>query len=325
LHESERAAKIVRDLLLFARPCEPQLTVVDLNKLVSCVLDVRQRDLENAGVELHQHLTPNLARTKADPIQLEQVFNNLITNALHAMAGRNLMRVLMVTTEQKAHFIEITLSDTGCGIPPDVMAKMFDPFFTTKPVGKGTGLGLSISRSILEEHHGRLWAESEPGKGATFHLEIPLVEITEEAIQPDAPVVAPPTADAYGRRLLVVDDEAGIREILELILAERGYQVTTCGNGLEALDQLQKQHFDLVISDMCMPEMDGERLYESLRTKNPKLAERMLFVTGDVVSARSRTFLDRTGHRWLSKPFNVRDVEDTVAGCLQPEGRASLN
>jgi two-component system NtrC family sensor kinase len=326
VHETERASKIVRDLLLFARPCEPQMTVVDLNKLVANVFDIRQRDLERYSVELHQHLQPGLTNTKADPIQLEQVLNNLITNALHAMANNQTPRLLTVATAENSHFIHISIADSGCGIPPDVMGKMFEPFFTTKPVGKGTGLGLSISRSILEEHHGRLWAESEVGKGATFHLEIPIVACEQPQPEPSGPnPSAAAEAGARGYRLLVVDDEPGIREVLQTILECQGYLVSSAGNGVEALEQLRRDHFDLIISDMCMPEIDGERLYETIREQNPKLAGRILFVTGDVVSARSRTFLERTGNRWLSKPFNISDVEQTVADALRnaPSGLAA--
>ncbi len=327
VHESERAAKIVRDLLLFARPCEPQLTVVELNKLVGNVCDVRHRDFDHYGVELHQRLDPNLRRTKADPIQLEQVLNNLITNALHAMAGSSSQRALTIKTKEDGHFIRISLTDTGCGIAPEVMQKMFDPFFTTKPVGKGTGLGLSISRSILEEHHGRLWAETDVGKGSTFHLELPIVECQEPADAPASSDATEPADTApCGQRLLIVDDEQGIREVLQAILETRGYIITSAGNGIEALDCLKRDRFDLVISDMCMPEMDGERLYEALHERHPTLAKRMLFVTGDTVSARSRTFLERTGSRWLSKPFNIRDVEEAVTRCLQEAGHgAQLN
>jgi CheY-like chemotaxis protein len=206
------------------------------------------------------------------------------------------------------------------------MAKMFDPFFTTKPVGKGTGLGLSISRTILEEHHGSIWAESEPGKGATFHLDLPIVNCelpAAETAAPKEPAVNGASTKEY--RLLVVDDEPGIREVLEAILSGQGYRVTSATNGVEAVDCLKREHYDLIISDMCMPEMDGEGLYEAVHSKNPRLAERMLFVTGDVVSARSRSFLDRTGSRWLTKPFNIRDVEDLVAGSLKhaPIGAAA--
>jgi two-component system NtrC family sensor kinase len=324
LHESERAAKIVRDLLLFARPCEPQMTVVDLNKLLHNVIDVRHRDFEDAGVEVRQRLQPGLCRTKADPIQLEQVINNLITNALHAMSNGYGPRMLGISTEENSPFIRVSITDSGCGISPEVMARMFDPFFTTKPVGKGTGLGLSISRTILEEHHGRIWVESEPGKGATFHLELPIIACEEPVAETPAAPALPASVATHGYRLLVVDDEPGIRDVLETILGNQGYLVTCATNGLEALDCLKGQHFDLIISDMCMPEMDGERLYETLREKNPKLADRILFVTGDVVSARSRTFLERTGSRWLTKPFNIRDVEEMVAGSL-PVPAAMLN
>jgi two-component system NtrC family sensor kinase len=318
LHESERASKIVRDLLSFARPCEPQLATVDLNQLVCNVLDVRERDMTGNKVELHTHLRPGLSRTKADPIQIEQVLNNLITNALHAMAGRDGKRVLRVITEETGFFIRIMISDTGCGMSPEVLSKMFDPFYTTKPPGKGTGLGLSISHTILQEHHGKIWAESEIGKGTTFYLELPVVTCEEPVADVVvAPVASAPVADEEKKRLLVVDDEPGIRDVLEMILSGNGYEVVAVGNGAEAVEYLNKEKFDLVISDMHMPEMDGEKMYDAVREMNPELAKRIVFVTGDTVSAKSRSFLERTGVRWLGKPFNIKDVEDTVAELVK--------
>jgi len=318
LHEAERAAKIVRDLLSFARPCEPKFAIVDLNKLVGDVLTVRQRDLEGHAIELRREFAPLINKTKADAIQVEQVLNNLITNAIHAMTSGPGVRVLTLKTEEQGMFIRISVKDTGTGIAPETMAKMFEPFFTTKAPGKGTGLGLSISQNILAEHHGRLWADSEVGKGSTFHLELPMVPC-------EAPVAAPVIDDTVvfnlgvnqNRRLLVVDDEPGIRDVLDAILSSCGYQVTTVGNGVEALAALGRQEFDLILTDMCMPEMDGEKLYDTIQVKYPKFADRMIFVTGDTVSTKSRTFLERTGCRWLSKPFNIRDVEEAVETFLQ--------
>jgi two-component system NtrC family sensor kinase len=116
---------------------------------------------------------------------------------------------------------------------------------------------------------------------------------------------------------LVVDDEPGIRDVLEAILAGCGYKVTCAANGVEALAELKRTEFDMIITDMCMPEMDGEKLYEKIQQTYPKLAHQVVFVTGDTVSTRSRTFLEKTGCRWLSKPFNIRDVEEVVETFLQ--------
>jgi two-component system NtrC family sensor kinase len=317
-HEAERAAKIVRDLLSFARPCEPQFTAVDLNQLVANVFDARQQDLAAQGITVEQRLAPNLSQTKADPIQIEQVLVNLITNAVHAMNQPNRPRQLTVSTAESGLYIHISLADTGCGVAPEILQKIFEPFFTTKAPGRGTGLGLSISHSILEEHHGRIWAESEPGQGTTFHLDLPVVPCEVTA---PAPVTEEEKAAALfanqSRRLLVVDDEPGIRDVLEAILTGNGYSVTCAANGVEALSFVRSRKFDLIISDMCMPEMDGEQLYEAVAGQDPVLAKRIIFVTGDTVSAKSRSFLDRTGCRWLGKPFNIRDVESTVDQYLR--------
>ena len=324
LHESERAAKIVRDLLSFARPMEPQMQAVDVNQLVKQVLDIRQRDFEDQKIEVKRRLRLELARTKADPIQIEQVLNNLVTNAIHAMQQHTGKRQLSVATEESAHFIRITVTDNGCGIPPDVMARIFDPFYTTKPAGRGTGLGLSISHSIMAEHHGRIWAESEVGKGTVFYLEFPIVPVEAPSAGkapvevPSAPVPAATKQEHY--RLLIVDDEPGIREVLEAILSGDGYDVKTAGNGTEALEQVRNREFDLILSDLMMPGMDGEQFYDILQREKPAMAKRIVFVTGDTVSLKSRTFLERTGCRWLSKPFNIRDVEEVVSRQLDELG-----
>jgi two-component system NtrC family sensor kinase len=317
LHESERASKIVRDLLSFARPVEPQLLVADLNQIVSQVLDVRQRDLDEANIELEQHLTPALPKTKVDQIQIEQVLNNLITNAIHAMGGRRRGAVLTVATTASSHYIRISVTDNGSGMSKEVLAKIFDPFFTTKAPGKGTGLGLSISHGILQEHHGKIWAESEPGHGATFHLELPIVACDEPAPAAAGAAPAAPSTKRVGR-ILVVDDEPGIREVLDAILVGAGYEVSCTNNGVEALEQIKKTKFDVIVSDMAMPEMDGEQLYQAIRALDSQLAGRMVFVTGDTVSIKSRTFLEQTGGHWLAKPFNIQDVERVVAAALPP-------
>jgi signal transduction histidine kinase/ActR/RegA family two-component response regulator len=328
LHESERAAKIVRDLLSFARPTEPQMSTVKINRLVSNVVDIRETELRSHNIRVEKRLAPELQRTKADASQIEQVLTNLVTNAIHALSGHTGPRKITVSTEERGFFIRISVADTGPGIPHEIQGRIFDPFFTTKTRGKGTGLGLTISNSIVQEHRGKLWVQSEPGKGATFFMELPIVPCEpEHAVeQPVAGGVAF-DPDAGARRLLIVDDEPGIIDVLKEVLGSNGYTVETALNGAEAMQQLQTNRYDLIISDLCMPQMDGQKFYKTVQETSPELAKRVIFVTGDTVSPSSRAFLESTGNRWFSKPFNISEVEEVVGSLLQqqPVGARSGN
>ncbi len=324
LHESERAAKIIRNLLTFARPRDPQMISVDLNRLIAGSLEAHESEFAAAAIELTTQLAPDLPSTVADPHQMEQVFTNLIVNAFHALQNLGGQRRIRVTTAQHKQTIRFSVADNGPGIAPEILGKIFDPFFTTKPPGKGTGLGLSISHSIIHEHRGRIWVQSEVGKGARFIVELPLIARTAPTNSVEAPPVVVVVRDpqAATQRLLLVDDEPGILEVLATVLGEGGYLIDTANNGNEALDRLSKRRYDLIISDLCMPGVDGETLYRRVLDTDPELAGRMIFVTGDTVSSKSRTFLESTGNRWFSKPFNIGEIEEVVHNFLA--GDASL-
>jgi len=320
LHESERAAKIVRNLLTFARPREPHLAVVDVNRLVSEVLETREIQVQSASVQVLRRLAPDLPATKADADQIEQVLANLVTNAVQALDKHLGKRVIEVTTEKRDDKIRIAVADSGPGIPLQILDRIFDPFFTTKGPGKGTGLGLSICYSIMEEHKGKIWVESEAGKGARFIAELPIVICLdsandagaagdEHALDPDAPQ----------RRLLIVDDEPGIVDVLQEVLGSSGYRIETASNGAQALKCIASQKYDLIISDLCMPEMSGEKLHAAIQEHYPHLLDRVIFVTGDTVSPGSHSFLEQTGARWLSKPFNIAEIESLVRSYLRAE------
>jgi len=320
LHESDRAAKIVRNLLTFARPREPHMVVIDVNRLVSEALETREIQLAGAHVQIVRRLTPNLPPTMADPSQIEQVLANLVTNAVQALADHPGPHVIAAITEQRNGKLRVTITDNGPGIPPQILSKIFDPFFTTKGPGKGTGLGLSICYSIMEEHKGRIWVESELGRGSRFFIELPVVECPYQANVPAVPAeereIDP---EAAQRRLLIVDDEPGIVDVLKEVLGTSGYRIETASNGAEALARIASQPYDLIISDLCMPEMGGEKLYRMIGERFPQLQDRIVFVTGDTVSPTSRRFLDETGAPWLSKPFNIREIERLVVRILRAE------
>src|ERR1017187_1340629 len=318
LHESERAAKIVRNLLTFARPREPHLAVVDVNRLVAEALETRDIQVQSANVQVLRRLAPDLPATKADADQIEQVLANLMANAIQALDNHLGKRVIEVTTEKRGDKIRIVVADSGPGIPLQILDRIFDPFFTTKGPGKGTGLGLSICYSIMEEHKGKIWVESEVGKGARFIAELPIVACRDdlaEGVGAGSERELDPAAPQ--RRLLILDDEPGIVDVLQEVLANSGYRIETASNGAKALNRIATQEYDLIISDLCMPEMSGEKLHAALREHYPHMLNRIIFVTGDTVSAGSRSFLEQSGARWLSKPFNIAEIERLVRGCLQ--------
>jgi CheY-like chemotaxis protein len=198
----------------------------------------------------------------------------------------------------------------------ETLRRIFDPFFTTKDAGEGTGLGLTISYGIIEDHGGRIWAESAAGRGTTFFLELPMVSGAGSAT---APVEAPATSTARGqtgRRVLVVDDEESIKELLTNVLQMDQHEVVLASNGREALDLVRREAFDLIISDIKMPVMGGAELYQHLRDEHHPLASRLIFVTGDTVAAETRSFLQGVENPVLSKPFRLRDVRETVQAAL---------
>ena len=319
-HESQRASRIVRDLLSFARPSEPQKKAVNINRLVASVLETQEARLEAAGIQLDQHLIDVLSTTKADPGQIEQILVNLIGNAIHVLSERPKPRVLTIRTEEEGNYIRMIVADNGPGIPSDIIGRIFDPFFTTKPLGKGTGLGLTISNTIIQEHRGKILVENQPTGGAKFTVELPVVQCAETPTADRPPrETKPQGALAATRSVLVVDDEPSVLALLKQIMTRGGYEVITATNGQEALERIAGRSYDLILSDMRMSGMDGRKLFETVKKQNPALAHRIVFVTGDTVSADTQAFFKDTGNHWLSKPFNIAQVTDIANDVLEKE------
>ncbi|HUI08172.1 MAG TPA: response regulator [Verrucomicrobiae bacterium] len=320
LHESERASKIVRDLLAFARPTDPQKTAIDVNRLVASVLETQEATTRAAGVRLEQRLANDLPNTMADHNQIEQVLVNLIVNAVYALTTRPKPRVLTISTVENGNYIRITVADNGPGIPKEFIGQIFDPFFTTKPLGKGTGLGLTISNTIIQEHRGKILVENQPTGGAKFLVELPIVECPAPLPDSQSRPEAKPLKGAHRTRsVLIVDDEPGIIAVLSEVVSELGHDVTTATNGVEAMERIAARPYDVILSDMRMPDMDGTTLFKTLKERDKALAHRIIFVTGDTVSTETRAFLEETGNRWLSKPFNIQQIVDAIDNVLSKE------
>jgi two-component system NtrC family sensor kinase len=321
IQESNRAIKLVRDFLSFSRGQPARRETVDVNTFIQRVAELRRPDLASASVELFLDLGSSLPPVSADPDQVQQLVINLLNNAIQAMAATPEPRTLRITTGLKTpETLLLAIEDSGPGVPPGLESRIFEPFFTTKPTGSGTGLGLSIAHSIMAEHHGRVYYTTSTLGGAGFNLEFPVVvDATETPVPEIVPVMElppPGRRSQVSARVLVLDDEQFIAELLAEMLGVLGHKAVVCFTAAEALAQAESSDFDLVISDFRMPVMNGEQFYRELARIKPELADRTIFLTGDVVNEETQDFLASTGNPHLDKPFQLTRLEAVIGGVL---------
>jgi two-component system, cell cycle sensor histidine kinase and response regulator CckA len=318
LRESERAARIVRNLLTFARKRQTTRAMVDVNQIVRDTLALRADKHRASHVDVVDALALAVPPVFADEYQLQQVLLNLVINAEQAMIGTNGRGVLAVRSWHDAdqESVAVEIADDGPGMAEDVRAKIFDPFFTTKEVGKGTGLGLTVAYAIVQEHGGTIRVSSRPGAGAVFVIEMPLIGAARRSPAPPPRPPSPVAAAPAGGAILVVEDETALATAVIEMLEDAGYEVEHAGNGEEALARVTTRAFDLVICDLKMPRVDGQAFYRALATRAPAMTRRVIFVTGDVAGTDAERFLSASGCRWLAKPFRSADLLRSVRDAL---------
>src|SRR5262245_56889890 len=315
LSESERAARIVRNLLTFARKRQTTRAMVDVNQVVRETLALRAYEQHLSNISVIDALAAGLPQVFADGHQVQQVLLNLIINAEQAMLSANGRGVLVVRTSHDAsrESVILEINDDGPGIPEDVQPKIFDPFFTTKEVGQGTGLGLTVAYAIVQEHGGTMRLESRRGAGASFYVELPVSGARIPAgAAPRAPFNEPAQPVVVDAAVLVVEDEAALATAVIDALRDAGYVVEHATDGEDALKKVQQTHFDAVVCDLKMPRLDGKAFYRRLSAASPALARRTIFVTGDVAGTEAEKFLEESGCRWLAKPFRLAELLHTL-------------
>ncbi len=317
-----RCQKIVQNLLSFARKQKPERTMTDVNEILEKTVELRSYEFQVNNIEIHRNLDRSLPKTIADAHQLQQVFLNILTNAEQAMLetnGRGTLTIRTKTDTEKSHII-VEIKDDGPGIPESHLNRIFDPFFTTKEVGKGTGLGLSLSYGMIKEHGGNIYVRSLPNKGSTFFVELPIIaNLQDEA---GSSQETPEQGRLFEKlvqkkRILVVDDEKYILDFFVEAFQSLPMTIDTAKNGQVALKKMQSLEYDVVITDYRMPQMSGKELFNWIKEHHPRLANRIVFVTGDTVSNETRSFFTENNCRFLAKPFKIEEVKEVVQQVLE--------
>jgi GAF domain-containing protein len=309
---TNRAARIISGLQSFVRPQPAELAAVQLESVVERVVALRREAFQANGIEVKQTIAPDLPPVWGDAQQIEQVVLNLLLNAEQVLGTRGEPRRILLRLAAVGNHVRLVVSDTGPGIAAEVIPRLFEPFFTTKPVGQGTGLGLSISYGIVDAHHGRIWAESPPGSGATFIVELP-AHSAPSPLAEDAG--APNVAKLPRGRVLIIDDEEQVAETLRALLETLGQEATVAIGGERGWELLTipGAAYDLVTLDLKMPVLSGPKLWERLLAARSPMVNRIAFVTGDTVDPDAQRFLTEAQRPVLSKPFEFRDLARLLA------------
>ncbi len=303
--EAQRAASIVRNLLTFARKGPAERQRLDLDDVLERTLSLMDWELRLQGITVERRTARGLPPIVGDRQQLQQVVLNLVTNAAQAVRALppGLPRRITVETLVRGEDVVLRVADSGLGIPADVLPQVFSPFFTTKAPGEGTGLGLFISYGLVEGHGGTLSAESRPGAGAVFTMALPRALGSERVAAPE-PAGPPSQAPTAGeRRILLVDDDPGVRRLVAALFSREGHGVDAVGDGDAAMRLVRMGDYDLIIADRRAA-AGGMPFLQALERERPGWKERVIVSTADVQTAPAL--------RTLRKPFNLRDLREAA-------------
>jgi signal transduction histidine kinase/CheY-like chemotaxis protein len=316
LRQARRASKLLRGLLRFVRAGEKRAAHVNLNDVVRSAIDLVSYRFTVDEISIEGRLDPNLPAVHGDPNRLEQVLVNLLSNALDALRSVKPPRRLVVDSFVDDGRVCVAVTDNGPGVAAEVVDRLFRPFATTKG-RRGTGLGLYISRQLVREAAGDLGLDSSagPGRGARFLLWLPGAPTAAHAAsEPPVAAAGVPAAGASlaGIRVLLVDDEEMIRRPMARFLSRRGAEVTEAGDGVQALERLAGFDPHVILADLRMPRMDGAELYARLQQERPVLAERVLFLSGDITQLAGRGLAPVSRERVLVKPVELAELEQRI-------------
>jgi two-component system NtrC family sensor kinase len=317
--QAQRTHRVVQNLLSFARQRKPQKQEVDLCKVLEESLTLREYDLRVNNVTLEREIPADVPSVVADPHQLEQVFLNIINNALDAMVEGSGSGLLRVRVFKKDAYVCVEFDDSGPGIKDP--SRIFDPFYTTKSVGKGTGLGLSICYGIVKEHGGEIVASNRNEGGATIAVRL---LASEKPALPE-PVTPARRESLLAGRVLLVEDEEAVLEFERDVLVGAGAEVTTSMSVEDTQEKLRNGSFDVIVMNGRMPGgCSAREMYEWIAKNRPGLEKGLLLTFSSVTDPQTRSFLHEHSVPSLAKPFEVADLISQVRVLAQREGNPAM-
>jgi len=304
--QGQRAARSMRALSIFGQRHEPGRVLIDLNEVVRAALELERHQLAGSNITVAAELEPGLPHVSGEEQELQQIVLNLVLNAFEAIAATRPGGAITVSTHADEEKVWVSIRDDGPGMPPEVADRAFQPFFTTKE--ERLGLGLGIARELAIAHGGDIAAHSVEGVGTIVTLTLPRPVAASPAVSESAAPEGAPAA-----RLLVVDDETDVGELLSDILRTRGYETQYVASPKAALELMRDRDFQGVLMDLRMPEMSGTELWRELQRERPALALKTIFMTGDYASPDTAAMVGATERPFLSKPFRPHELDLALA------------
>ncbi len=322
---AERGADLVKQVLSFARGMAGERIPVQLKHIVKDLVGVLKETMPKS-ITVKYDISPDLWTISADPTQIHQVLMNVCINARDAMPLGGTLTIRaencrldenyaqMYIAAAAGHYVLLTVTDTGTGMPAEVLQQIFDPFFTTKEIGQGTGLGLSTSLTIVKSHGGFISVYSEPSQGTRFSIYVPSAETADGVHPVDIKEELP---RGNGELVLIVDDEENIRSLAEATLSRFGYRALSAVDGTDALAVYSQHHLEIkaVLTDMAMPYMDGASLTRALKKMDPTV--KVIVMSGLMSEGQTAELKNLLVNGYLSKPFTAENLLTTLASVLR--------
>jgi len=327
MNSSTRAASLTRQLLMFSRKQTVELKTLDLNQTIRNLLKMIQR-LIGENIKVNTNMASDLPNVQADEGNIEQVIMNLAVNARDAMPDGGKLTIktenILITDDDQKYmpesrigsFVRISVQDSGIGIPKEILSKIFEPFYSTKEKGKGTGLGLSVVYGIVKSHGGWINVYSEPEQGTVFKIYLPA---SVSAFSEESATQAESKESLYGNgeKILVIEDEQGILDLASTALRQYGYVIQVASNGQEAKSVFEesKGNFQLIISDVILPDINGFDLVTKLIVNNPSIP--VVMCSGYTEERVKQSIIQDKGFRFLQKPYSVSALLEMVSNTIQ--------
>lgn len=313
--EALRTARVAQNLLRFSRGGRGERTTVHLDELLSRCAELKRRDFALRAIQLKLDVAAGLPPLVADEALLSQVFINLMNNAQQSISGVRSRGVVAIRARVVNRRLVVDVADDGPGIPKNMRERVFDAFFTARATGDGTGLGLTLCREILRDHGGEIKVAPRRTPGACLRIVFPIKAAA--ARKPSTNGLPHAQVVVENRRIVVIEDEPSVREVVARTFSGRGNHIITFERGEDALSYLAAEPVDLVVSDIHRPGLDGMRLFEQLARVRPGLLARILFITGDTFDEEVAAFLRRSHAHALPKPLRLDDLQRAAHAIVE--------